>query len=188
MIKWTWVVYSLVGLVTILMWLLISGHANGFRQGDAGCTGCPDRRVKKAVLSFGGSAGLTFGWHYVVVAYMLPPGHVQNFFWAYGQLHFWLSAFNAVSLLAQLRAAPVGVVPVKAHLQGCGFTTAWSPLWPLFWLGKIYPSKKILVVRDLITRFDWVVSLPAMAALSVIARVYMRRWLKPVIAPVDHGP
>ncbi len=177
-----------MGLVPILMWLLINGHANGFKQGEAGCTGCPDRRVRKAALSFGGSAGLTFGWHYFAVAYILQPGHTQNFCLAYAKLHFWLSAFNALSLLVQMKVVPEGVVPVKAHLQGCGFTTAWSPLWPLFWLGKIFPSQNIIVIRDLVTRVDWVVSLPAMGLLSISVRICARRWLKPVIAPVDHSP
>ena len=185
MIHWTWVVYSLIGLVPILMWLLITGHANGLRSGEAGCTGCPDRRVKKAALSFGGSAGLTFGWHYLIVAYMLLPGHLRNFFLAYGYLQFWLSTFNALSLLAQIRFVPVGVVHVKAHLQGCGFTTAWSPFWPLFWLGKVFPNKTILWLRDIITKVDWLVSLPAIGVLSILTYLLASRLLKPVVSPVD---
>ncbi len=77
--KWAWVVYSWAGFVPVIMWLLISGHANSMCQGDVGCVGCYDRRGKKVALSFSGSAGFTFGWRYFVVAYVMQLGHTQNF-------------------------------------------------------------------------------------------------------------
>lgn len=176
--------------LVIIGYLLISGHASIGRNGDSKTSCCGDKRVKRGVTVFGGSSAFTFGIHWGLLAYLIGldtrPGML---FASYGLLQFILSCIQTVTYLSQLaryRKANIRVEPLKAHLEGCGFTTAWSPLWPLFWLSKVPALKGLVVVRDAMTILDWLVSLPFVGfVLNPFALIVGKKIIKPEISHVD---
>jgi hypothetical protein len=148
--------------------------------------GCPDKRVNKSVLVFGGSAGYTFGWYYFVLA-DLAGKEMGQLFLVYGCMQFALSCLQSLTLFPQLLGQSRGTLQLKAHLQGCGYTTAWSVFWPLFWLQKIPFLSWVVLLRDLLTIVDYLASLIPVIVLSVIFGLLTGRWIIPTISSVDRS-
>ncbi len=180
----TWLGYALLGFISVIMWLLIKGHANHLPLGETGHAGCPDRRVRKCVVVLGGSAGFTFGLQYFLLA-GLASNHGHALFLTYGKLQAFLSVFNTVVYFVQLRKTALSVVPLKAHMQGCGFTTAWSPLWPAYWLGQVPGLKWLHWLRDGLTLLDYLSSFFPLMLISLFTKCLFGKWTMPTIAHVD---
>lgn len=183
MIAWA---YVLMGFIPIVLQLLASGHAvlHPIDEGS-GLAGCPDRRVTKDILVFGGSSAFTFGLQYYLLG-MLFEGTLGELFAVYAQFQLILSAIQTITYLLQVPRSELSSIRLKAHLQGCGWTTAWSPLWPLYWLGKIPGLGWLREIRDLLTIADYLVSLPATLMISVLTRLLFGKWTVPVVSSVDH--
>lgn len=197
-------VYALVGLVPILVTLLRTGHALLHPIGETEDGGCPDARVWKLLLHFGGAAGLTFGWHYRLAAGLVSEPWLKAALLTYADLHF---AGSLVQFLAYLLQAAVlkrqgkltkKVSQLKAHWgdkygrRGCGFTTGMSPFWWLYWLALSTKPKTLWgniigIPRDIITLIDYLASLPAAIVLSLITRFTVGVWIRPTLRGVDRG-
>lgn len=165
----------------------VLGHVNP-GTGDAGCY---DGRVYTDVEVFGGAAGFTFGIHYFVASFIsLSLGNdlLSEFLGAYGMLNLILSVAQVPLYLVQAGKTPTFSGMLKAHLDGCGWTTACSIFWPLFWLPKIPMIGRYLkwtvLLRDLITIIDFAVSwFPIKVILNPITR---KRFNKPTIPTIQH--
>ena len=191
--------YVFVGLVSILVWLVVTGHAKFSGVGRAEHAGCVDKRVQKKIFVLGGSAGFTFGLQWTFLAGCLLNPALMKFIEQYGfSCQRWvgfcktfayvqvaLSGANTLLYLAQISRIPRGHFPFKAHLQGCGFTTAWSPFWPLFWISKLPLFSWLGFPRDFLTVVNYFFSLPATIALLLLTGVCTGRWGIPVIKSVD---
>jgi hypothetical protein len=179
-----WIVYALAGLVSILTYLLKIGKAGFSPVGEVCAAGCVDRRVLKKIPLFGGAAGFTFGWYYFIFG-ALSTGALHELFTTYALVRFIFSVVNTVMLLAQLPELTKGDLYVKAHLQGCGFTSAWSVFWPLYWLGKLPHLGWLERVRDGLTALDFAASVPSIWLLSLFTRLRFGVRLVPRLTSVD---
>lgn len=182
--------YVLIGIVPIVLILMITGHAKlQARDPGSGHAGCPDWRVTKDVLVFGGASAYTFGWYWFLASWWLGETNpLSKYVFVYGILQLVLSAVQTLTLFVQILLIKDKVIPLKSHLEGCGYTTAWGPFWALYWLGKFSWFKGITVfLRDLITRVDYVASLPMTLLFSGLAKVLLGKSLIPVIRHVDHA-
>jgi len=176
--------------VVIVAYLLISGHASMGRNGDSKTSCCGDNRVKRGVTGFGGSSAFTIGIHWGLLAYLIGlDTRLGMLFASYALLQFIVSCIQTVTYLFQLakyRKANIRIEPLKAHLEGCGFTTAWSLMWPLFWLSKIPKFRGLVLLRDLFTIFDLMVSLPfVIFVLNPLSLIVGKKIVKPGISHVD---
>lgn len=173
-----------------MLYLLATGHAV-LRPIDPEdgpvVVGCPDRRMKKDMLVFGGSSAFTFGWYWFVAVQLVGDSTLADVFQTYGVLQLILSAFQLVSYLIQLRKSTAKVVYIKSHLEGCGFTTAWSMIWPLFWIQKIPFMKWVVRVRDIATVVEFIASFPAMIIICVLTMAFYGKVTVPMITHIDHN-
>lgn len=177
--------YVLLGFFPILIHLLATGRAKLSGNARYGW-GCPDTRVDKKEWFFGGPAGMTFGLGWFLMGWLVPSW--RPLFVTYGWFQFVLSLaqwLRAMSIL--FRGYYETEILFKAHLQGCAYTTAWSPFWWLYWVGKIKLFKPLVTeLRDMLTRIDCLFSLPGLLILEFLAFVITGVWLKPVIMNVEH--
>ena len=196
-------IYALVGFIPIMVVLLKTDHARLQSIGETSDTGCPDTRIEKLILVFGGSAGLTFGGHYWLLGTLVGQPW-QALFLVYAALHLALSGFQTAALLGQVflwkkQGELTGRIAwLKAHWgdrfgrRGCGYTTSASPFWWLYWLALTTRPRTIRgnivgVLRDSLTLVDFVASLPATLTLSLIIRAAAGIWIIPTLRGVDRG-
>lgn len=196
---WT---YALVGFIPIMVTLLKTRHALLHPIGETEDGGCPDARVWKLLLHFGGAAGLTFGWHYWLLGFFIAEPW-RSLLWTYAGLHLILSAFQSLSLYGQVwywqrKGALKETITLKAHWgdrfgrRGCGFTTGASPFWWLYWLALTSKPHTLWgnivgIPRDIITLIDFLASLPVVVVLSILTRLTLGVWIRPTLRGVDRG-
>ena len=180
---------ALAGLVLVLHLFLLLGTRGAFASpiaaGPLACCGDARENSIRQITIFGGSAAFDFGLLYWLIA-ALTQGWLAQLALAYAWMRLLASILQTLLFLAQaLRVKASEPYTLKAHLNGCGYTTVASPLWPLYWLGYISLLKRpILALRDLITRLDWLLSLPGIALLNLFTLPLKRQPVIPAIGPV----
>lgn len=173
-----WANYALVGLVTVLLWLLKTNKASLNGNGGRPCLACGDNRLDKTGVVFGGASAFTCGSMYYLLAWLFPQA--QSFLSTYGHFQLILSLIQAVLFLVQAKKITADKIRIGAHDGGCGFTTGWGPFWPLFFLGKIKVlAPYVLSIRDFLTVVDLCFSLPLLGALSLITKFWLGKWTVP---------
>lgn len=183
-----------VGTTPILMYLVATGHA---KPGPKRYKACPDRitcwdeRFWKAAGLLGGSVALTFGLGWYISGLLVPAGWVRDLLFSFAKLGFLLSLVSEALLVVVLRTAPDKrfVYWVSPHLKGCGYDTAISPLWPLFWLQQIVKRlangeksdvvDSIVIFRDIVTLVMWVISIPFVIASNIVTLPFAGKLVLP---------
>jgi hypothetical protein len=180
--------YIIGGFVSIMGFVVKKKHAKIEPIHSGSChVGCPDIRVIKDGFVFGGAAAFTLGLGYFLLFLMfrLP---ILGY---YGVFQFCLTLIQIVTLFLQIphlvEQNELPYILIKAHLQGCGYTTAWSILWPIYWLQKIPGLSGLVVVRDILTRIDYMSSLPILLLISIMVKLIYGKWVKSVLVVVDLG-
>jgi hypothetical protein len=186
--------YAFLGFTPIILYLVLKRQAvfTPVNPGT-GDSGCFDARVYTDINVFGGAAGFTFGWHYFLAAWMawyFDYEQLSELFRTYGLLNLILSTIQVKLYFMQAGKTPTFNGLLKAHLDGCGWTTALSVLWPLFWLPRIFIIGWFfgwtILLRDLITVIDFSASwLPIKLVLSPITKLRYGKPTRPVIRRVD---
>jgi hypothetical protein len=179
---------GLAGLILFVHLLLLlrnkSAFASPISQGTVACCGDARENNIRQFTVFGGSAAFDFGLLYFFVA-SFSQGWFAQIILAYAWMRFGASIIQTALFYWQaLQVKSKDSIVLKAHLDGCGYTTAASPLWPLYWLGKISVLKHpIIAMRDLITRIDYLFSIPGIMLLNAIT-LFSGRRVRPQIGPV----
>lgn len=177
-----------VTLVLHLVVLLVTNHATVFPMGMSPATKCGDKREStRGSTIFGGASAFDFGLAYGLAGMFLPlPGWLAAICIGYANMRFFASLLQTVNFMYQsAKSVGEGNVTLKSHWKGCGYTTAASPLWIIFWIQKIPGMGWVVIIRDIITTVDFVFSLPAMLVFNVWTLATRRRWTIPQIGPVD---
>jgi hypothetical protein len=130
-----------------------------------------------------------FGLAYGLAGIFLPlPYWLAVLLIGYANMKFWASVIQTLNFMWQSAAATGdGNVTLKSHWNGCGYTTAASPFWFLFWIQKIPGFGWVVAIRDVITAIDFVFSLPGIGLLNVWTLLIRRRRTIPMLAHVDLG-
>ncbi len=180
---------ALAGLILILHLFLLLGTSAAytipFGLGPVACCGDARENSIRLFTVFGGSAAFDWGLPYWLLA-TLSSGWLAQFALAYAWMRFWASFIQTLLFLIQsLRVNDDRPFTLKAHLNGCGYTTAASPFWPLYWLSYIsFIRRPVSALRDLLTRIDWVFSLPGILLLNAFTLLFKHRRVLPLIGPV----
>lgn len=148
--------------------------------------GCGDGRVYKQYVVFGGASAFSFGLLYTVLS-RITTGAWSEFFRAYALFQILLSIGQFVWFMVQVQnKRPTWIVGLKSHLNQCGFTTGWSPFWPIFFLSNVRFLKPVVAtLRDALTVINWVESLPAMIIITLLTKLLVGQWTVSSIGPVD---
>jgi hypothetical protein len=180
-------------LIIHLSYLLITNHASLSPMGTSPTTKCGDKReTTRGSTIFGGASAFDFGLAYGLAGIFLPlPYWLAVLLIGYANMRFWASIIQTLNFAIQSAKAELGQYDkefyIKAHLDGCGYTTAASPLWILFWIQKIPGFGWVVAIRDVITAIDFVFSLPGIGLLNVWTLLIRRRRTIPMLAHVDLG-
>lgn len=196
-------VFAFIPLLPIILDLWINQKAGIRKNGDIVAVCCGDMRVYRVFAIFGGSSSFTFGLHWAVLSYLfgmlhweIAPifGHLVNVtailaqtFAAYATLQFMATIVQMFMYGGGLYVYKddfenVRWIILKAHLDACGWTTGWSPFFIAYYLPK---TSRVITFRDVLTRIDWVVSLPAMIFLNIISLIMLQKVTVPQIKHVD---
>jgi hypothetical protein len=178
--------FAAIILIIHLVRLLRAGSASAkpFGQGTVACCGDARENNIRQFTVFGGAAAFDFGLLYFLIA-NFSQGWFAEITIAYAWMRFGASIIQTALFYWQaLQVKSKDSIVLKAHLDGCGYTTAASPLWPLYWLGKIsFLKRPIIAIRDLITRIDYLFSFPGIMLLNAIT-LFSGRRVRPLIGPV----
>lgn len=175
--KVLWILVAFLCWAPIVVNLLLPNrrgvrHATVGSNGPSCDCGCGDSRVHRLFVIFGGSAGLSFGIpHFLILRFLgdlVSFGGkafwISNYWSGFIYLQFILSLIQSAILMVYMLIAPreKWIRFLKAHLKGCGWITALSPvLWPLYWLQKMLNDKQkwtMIMLRDIETTFVFAVS------------------------------
>jgi len=180
---------AIAGLILVLHLFLLLGTRSAFAvpwaQGPSACCGDARENSVRQFTVFGGSAAFDWGLLYWLIA-ALSSGWLHQLALAYAWMRLWASLIQTLLFLIQAQhVKEPSPVTLKAHLNGCGYTTAASPLWPLYWLSLVsFLRPPINAFRDLLTRIDLVFSLPGILLLNIFTLPLMRKAVRPTLGLV----
>jgi hypothetical protein len=187
-------IFQIVGgiLLVHLAILVLTGHAKLGPLGAGRDCRCGDiDEPGRQLLVFGGAAAFDYGLMFWLIGYIsLNVGLVMfaYFMLGYAVLRTVTSVLQTLSFFAQTAKAPgTGPFTLKAHLDGCGYTTAISPLWFLYWFQKIPALAWLVYVRDYaITCVDVFFSIPGLVVLNIWTLIVRHVFTIPKIGHVEN--
>jgi len=162
------------GLILILhlIYLLRSGKAQlaPLGQGPIACCGDNRENAIRESTVFGGASAFDWGLIYWLIA-LISTGLIRDLALGYALMRTIATGIQTIAFINQARQIKGSqTITLKAHLEGCGYTSAASPFWWLYWLGKISALKPaIIILRDGITRIDYLFSIPGTRFLSFLS-------------------
>ena len=173
-------------LILHLVYLLRTGkaHLTPLGQGPVACCGDSRENAIREMTVFGGASAFDWGLMYWLIA-VRSSGLIQDIAVGYALMRSLSTLQQSVAFIAQARQIKGhATITLKAHLEGCAYTTAASPFWWLYWLGKI-PSLKpsIIPIRDWITRIDYLFSKPGTFLLSLISLLLTQHKVRTRLGP-----
>lgn len=176
-------------LLVHLAILVLTGHAKLGPLGEGRDCRCGDiNEPGREFLVFGGAAAFDWGimyWFFGFVSLGIIPW-LGEFFLGYAVLRTLTTVIQTLLFFVQSAKAPgTGPFTLKAHLDGCGYTTAISPFWWLYWLQKIPGWEAVVNLRDQITRIDCFFSLPGIAVLNIWTLAIKKVATKPTLGHVE---
>lgn len=182
--------FAAVVWLGIVIHLLITGHASLGSNGKSDDIGCGDSRVWRLLVIFAGSAGLSFGLPYYWLKNLLElSGWLREYWDGFIYIQFATSVVQTALLILYSAFGPRKKWwrLLKAHLKGCGWVSALSPVgWIAYVVQQFLPNRaKILIwaLRDIETIFVWAKSIlfgPLVAICVISSLVGSVTHLKPI--------
>jgi hypothetical protein len=167
-----------------LIYLLAKEKAelSPFGKGRVACCGDVRENPIREMTIFGGASAFDWGILYWLIG-AVSEGLIRDIALGYALMRSLASLTQSVNFAWQARQTEGrNNVELKAHLDGCGYTTAASPFWWLYWLSKLPLVKKTIIpIRDFITRVDYFFSMPGIGLLNLISWLMTRRKVLPRI-------
>jgi hypothetical protein len=206
--KWpqhaTSIAFSGVVWLSIVTHLFYTGHAKLGKNGKSNDIGCGDIRVYRFLVIFGGPAGLSFGipyyyaitspiFHLVMLKIPFGLGPLLQEYWI-GFIYIQFATSVAQTIIFLLYAL-LGKRSknkwrfFKAHLKGCGWVSALSPIGWIFYLFQQFFSNRTKILmwlpRDAETLVVFVVSLPQVLLICLVGSLFNQRLIIPIITWID---
>ena len=173
-------------LIFHLIYLLRTGKAQltPLGQGTIACCGDSREDAIREMTVFGGASAFDWGIMYWLIA-LISKGAIKDLAIAYALMRTFATALQTIGFINQARKIKGHeTIKLKAHLEGCTYTTTASPLWWLYWLGKINPLKNVIVnIRDWITQLDFFFSIPGLALLNLLSQIFASKNVQSIIGP-----
>lgn len=189
------IAFAAIVWIAIVLHLIITGHATLGSNGDSYDIACGDTRVWRALVIFGGPAGLSFGlpWFWLMQTSGISGG-LYEYVTGFVYVQFATSVIQGMLFFLYVAFGPKGVNTVrlfKAHLKGCGWVSGLSPIgWVMYLVQQFLPNslKTVMwILRDIETFFVFMANLVigVVPVVCIAGSVLNMRLIIPWISWID---